>query len=213
MKSAFTLSVASVLAIAMGVSPLATAQPPTKYYPEGTVPTPIEIARTLAGPGFVPKIKLRGLAVPAAAASTPAEFVAAVSTPSTEFPASRATVTTPYASPAASSGVLAIAIPFAFDSARLAPTAAPALDNVAEGFKLLGNNAKIVIEGHTDAAGSAQYNLRLSKQRAQSVKRYLVKNHGLSPRVLVTAGKGQSEPLSGLEKTSKENRRVQFRLG
>ena len=226
MKSSFsitvTVTIASLVALSLGASPLATAAPATRYFAEGAIPTPIEVARAMAGSQFVPKLKMRGLAVPAHSPSEPslpsigAVAIAMTSTPQptvTPAPASTAADKTLTSTRAQSdSGVLAMAIPFSFDSARLAPTAAPALDSVAEGLKLLGENARIVIEGHTDAAGSSGYNLKLSKQRAQSVKRYLVVHHGLLPRTLVTLGKGQSEPLSGLQTTSKENRRVQFRL-
>ena len=224
MKSSFsitvTVTIASLVALSLAASPLATAAAATRYFAEGAIPTPIEVARAMAGAQFVPKLKMRGLAVPA---NSPPESSApsigevtiamASTTQSTSTPARAAADKTVTPTRAGSdSGVLAMAIPFSFDSARLAPTAAPALDSVAEGLKLLGENARIVIEGHTDAAGSSRYNLKLSKQRAQSVKRYLVVHHGILPRTLVTLGKGQSEPLSGLQSTSKENRRVQFRL-
>ena len=225
MKSSFSAAVASLVALSLAASPLATAAAATRYFAEGAIPTPIEVARAMAGPQFVPKLKMRGLAVPAHSPSEPslpslpsigAVAIAMASTPQstvTPAPASTAADKTLTSTRAQSdSGVLAMAIPFSFDSARLAPSAAPALDSVAEGLKLLGENARIVIEGHTDAAGSSGYNLKLSKQRAQSVKRYLVVHHGILPRTLVTLGKGQSEPLSGLQTTSKENRRVQFRL-
>ncbi len=203
----------------------AGAQSNTRYVAEGVVPTPIEVARAMAGNQFKPRVKMRGLAVtantPPTSAAESATMVAIASTstsPSAASPASShaatATVaqTTPSTAPQ-NAGVLAIAIAFSFDSARLAQSANPVLDNVAEGIKLLGNGTSVVIEGHTDATGQSAYNLRLSKQRAQSVKRYLVAQHGISPRSLRTIGKGEREPLSGMTPSARENRRVQFQIG
>jgi outer membrane protein OmpA-like peptidoglycan-associated protein len=198
----------------------AHAQAKTKYYAEGTVPTPLEVARAMAGPNFKPKVKMRGLAI---AANSPMDTVASASidtpaTPSTTFSMGSSAIDVVAKSPAAKAaaadaGVLAMAIPFAFDSAKLAPEASPMLDSVAEGMKLLGDSSRVVIEGHTDAVGNPVYNTRLSRNRAAAVKRYLVATHGISPKALVTQGKGSREPLSGLQPAANENRRVQFRLG
>ncbi len=198
----------------------AHAQAKTKYYAEGAVPTPLEVARAMAGPNFKPKLKTRGLAV---TANSPADSMAMAivdtpATPSTTFSAPSAAIDAITKSPAAKAtatdaGVLAMAIPFAFDSAKLAPEASPMLDSVAEGMKLLGDRSRVVIEGHTDAVGNPVYNTRLSRHRAAAVKRYLVAQHGISPKALVTQGKGSREPLSGLQPAANENRRVQFRLG
>jgi outer membrane protein OmpA-like peptidoglycan-associated protein len=198
-----------------------SAQTNTRYVAEGVVPTPIEVARAMAGNQFKPRVKMRGLAV---AANTPpsiggdAPLVAVASnsaapSPGQSAPTAVANVAAAPAVAPQNAGVLAIAIPFSFDSARLAQTANPVLDNVAEGIKLLGSGTSVVIEGHTDATGQSAYNLRLSKQRAQSVKRYLVAQHGISPRSLRTIGKGEREPLSGMIPTARENRRVQFQIG
>lgn len=53
-------------------------------------------------------------------------------------------------------------------------------------------NYKFYVEGHTDAAGSADYNLKLSDRRAASVVRYLV-NKGIPQGQLVPVGKGESD--------------------
>jgi outer membrane protein OmpA-like peptidoglycan-associated protein len=208
--------------LAASIQPL-SAQTNTRYVAEGVVPTPIEVARAMAGSQFKPRAKMRGLAVPAgaapSAATEPNTMVAIASNSPMPTPSqSGSVVAAPQvaatlASAPQNAGVLAIAIPFSFDSARLAQTANPVLDNVAEGIKLLGAGTPVLIEGHTDASGQSAYNLRLSKQRAQSVKRYLVAQHGISPRSLRTLGKGEHEPLSGMTPTARENRRVQFQIG
>jgi outer membrane protein OmpA-like peptidoglycan-associated protein len=209
-----TILLATALA-AFCVGSFAHAQTKTKYFGEGSIPTPIEVARAMAGSQFTPNLKTRGLAV---AASTPSENIAVAAvtvTPSAQPSSSPSPATSSAAvrSPAADAGILAMAIPFSFDSARLAPEAAPMLDSVAEGIKLLGDGNRVVIEGHTDAVGNPTYNARLSKSRAQSVKRYLIAKHGIRANALLTQGKGSREPLSGMKPIANENRRVQFRLG
>jgi outer membrane protein OmpA-like peptidoglycan-associated protein len=67
---------------------------------------------------------------------------------------------------------------------------------------------KLTIEGHTDAYGSAEYNLELSRHRAVAVMRYLV-GHGIDASRLVAVGKGKTSPMTANPFDSR-NRRVQF---
>jgi outer membrane protein OmpA-like peptidoglycan-associated protein len=106
---------------------------------------------------------------------------------------------------------LALPVQFAFDSARIMPAAHRQLDAVASGIKLAGAGAKMVIEGHTDAIGSAQYNLRLSSERAEAVRTYLITRHGLDPARLRVVGMGKFAPLDKNTPNAPENRRVEFR--
>jgi OOP family OmpA-OmpF porin len=53
---------------------------------------------------------------------------------------------------------------------------------------------RIHITGHTDPTGSAQLNERLSRQRAEAVKRYLV-TKGLPAEKILTEGMGSSMPM------------------
>jgi outer membrane protein OmpA-like peptidoglycan-associated protein len=107
--------------------------------------------------------------------------------------------------------VLSLPIQFAFDSAEILPSARAQLDALAEGVRLLPDTTRVVIEGHTDAAGSDSYNQELSLRRAQSVKRYLVAAHGIEGSRLRAMGLGEYAPLVGLAPHAPENRRVQFR--
>ena len=66
----------------------------------------------------------------------------------------------------------------------------------------------LTIEGHTDAYGSAEYNLELSRHRAVAVMRYLV-GHGIDASRLVAVGKGKTSPMTANPFDSR-NRRVQF---
>lgn len=105
----------------------------------------------------------------------------------------------------------ALPVQFAFDSARILPDATRQLDAVAEGIKLAGPDTEVVIEGHTDAKGSAQYNERLSLRRAESVKEYLVLRHRIAPDRLRTVGMGMNKPFDEANPYAGENRRVEFR--
>ena len=64
------------------------------------------------------------------------------------------------------------------------------------------------IEGHTDSVGSDAYNMRLSVERAETVKAYLSSEFGVDPRRLVIVGKGESEPMGGRAPDDPINRRV-----
>ena len=74
-------------------------------------------------------------------------------------------------------------------------------------------NATFVIEGHSDSFGSPQYNLELSKQRAESVKLWLIENMGVNPARVATRGFGSSKLLVSPAKSVEEqqlNRRVEI---
>ncbi|MCG5502092.1 OmpA family protein [Ectothiorhodospira lacustris] len=68
-----------------------------------------------------------------------------------------------------------------------------------------------IIEGHTDSVGSASANMRLSEQRADSVKRYLVRQ-GVDANRLHAAGRGQDYPVAENNTASgrQQNRRVEI---
>ncbi len=70
----------------------------------------------------------------------------------------------------------------------------------------------IIIVGHTDADGDANSNLKLSLERAASVKQELIQNYGIASSRIQTNGKGESEPIANNDTTSgkSQNRRVEF---
>ena len=78
---------------------------------------------------------------------------------------------------------------------------------------MLSANPKITIEvqGHTDNVGQAAYNQKLSQQRADSVKAYLVRK-GVEGSRLVAKGYGMTQPLvpNTTAPNRALNRRVQF---
>lgn len=70
---------------------------------------------------------------------------------------------------------------------------------------------KVRIEGHTDSRGSDSYNLRLSKARAASVRKYIIAQ-GVNEVRMVSEGYGESQPIAD-NRTSAgraQNRRVEF---
>ena len=109
------------------------------------------------------------------------------------------------------SGGFGFLINFALNSSEILPDSRPYLDQVG---KMMGlpeaKDQKILIEGHTDASGSAGYNKQLSVSRAQAVKEYLIRQHKVSPQQLVTVGKGEYDLLPGRSPLDGMNRRVEF---
>jgi len=57
-------------------------------------------------------------------------------------------------------------------------------------------DTEILVVGHTDSAGAADYNMTLSKNRAQAVSNYLVNNKGISRSRLNTNWFGETKPVS-----------------
>lgn len=105
---------------------------------------------------------------------------------------------------------LMLSIEFEFDSAELTGRARRSLDDVAAAL----NDpqlavAQVTLEGHTDATGSPQYNLRLSRRRAEAVVAYLVRR-GVAGRRLQAAGFGENRPLSAYSPNDDRQRRVEI---
>ena len=100
---------------------------------------------------------------------------------------------------------------FDFDSARLRPETAQLVREIA--VMLQQNpNWTILIAGHTDSTGGADHNMRLSEQRAASVKQALVSN-GVAAGRLQSVGHGMSKPKADNSTLAGRaiNRRVEFR--
>lgn len=107
-------------------------------------------------------------------------------------------------------GRVDLRIPFEFDSARLTRRGARQLDELAIALadkSLSRYNFQLL--GHTDAYGRAGYNQRLSDRRAQAVKDYLVRKHGIAPQRIETMGFGEDNPRNPDDPYAPENRRVE----
>ena len=68
-----------------------------------------------------------------------------------------------------------------------------------------------VIEGHTDNTNTAAYNQKLSEERANSVRQYLINNFGIKASRLTAVGYGLTKPIASnsTEEGKQKNRRVQ----
>jgi len=71
-------------------------------------------------------------------------------------------------------------------------------------------HAHVVVEGHTDSTGSEAVNQRLSEQRAEAVREYMVANNVLPAEDIVAVGRGPSDPLAPNSTAAgrAENRRI-----
>jgi outer membrane protein OmpA-like peptidoglycan-associated protein len=166
-----------------------------RMYGAQEVPKAAEIADILRGESAAPpRMKMRGISLDSAylpkGETKSGEALAQISKPPED--------------------AFALQIQFDFNSAEIQPGAGPQLDAVAEGIKLVPD-ARVVVEGHTDAHGAEPYNESLSLARAQAVKQYLVERHGISPTNLVVEGFGEQAPLANHDPYAPQNRRVQFR--
>jgi len=74
-------------------------------------------------------------------------------------------------------------------------------------------DTNILLEGHTDADGSEEWNLELSRLRAQSVSNFLAANQVLEPRFTIM-GYGESQPVASNDTKPgrAENRRVEVAI-
>jgi len=97
---------------------------------------------------------------------------------------------------------------FAFDSYELAATYNQTLNDLAR-FASKYKQFKIFLDGHTDITGRASYNLRLSKNRANSVRTYL-EGRGLDASNFVIASYGFNKPVA--TNKTKEGRRLNRRV-
>jgi OOP family OmpA-OmpF porin len=103
-------------------------------------------------------------------------------------------------------------ITFEFGKSTLQPASLTFLNEIAA---LMRENTamKIIVNGHTDNVGSAEYNLNLSKTRAMAVHNYLLKC-GIEPRRLTYKYFGMTRPIAGndTEEGRIINRRVEFEI-
>lgn len=83
---------------------------------------------------------------------------------------------------------------FAFDSYELLPESRPELNYLLDILKR-NPEMRIEISGHTDDTGSAEYNLKLSEQRAKAVADYLI-SQGIDSARLKWVGYGKGKPVA-----------------
>jgi len=102
---------------------------------------------------------------------------------------------------------------FATDSAEILPKSFPIVDAVAA--TLMGNPqiTLVEIQGHADERGADDYNLRLTADRAASVRQALIQR-GVSANRLRSAGYGERCPVDPAHNAAawEKNRRVEFKI-
>ncbi len=104
-----------------------------------------------------------------------------------------------------------LTIPFEYDSAAISPKAVPTLVKLGQVLQDPSlHGASFLVGGHTDASGSAEYNIKLSQRRAQAVRDFLVETFGLSSDKLVAVGFGEIQLKVTHDPEASENRRVQL---
>jgi outer membrane protein OmpA-like peptidoglycan-associated protein len=105
---------------------------------------------------------------------------------------------------------LSLLIQFDFNSAQIRPESQQSLMNLAQALKapeLLNSN--FAVEGHTDAKGGSDYNLKLSQQRADAVQKFLAQR-GVASGRLMAVGKGSTQLANSSDPLAAENRRVRI---
>lgn len=103
-------------------------------------------------------------------------------------------------------------IEFASGSHVLSPNSYPLLNQIAEVLKQKPG-AVVEIAGHTDASGRRQLNLTLSRQRAEAIRAYLLRQ-GIDGTRLKAAGYGPDRPIASnnTPQGKQKNRRVEFNV-
>ena len=93
------------------------------------------------------------------------------------------------------------------------------LDVAGRSFKKameMGKPDKWIIEvgGHTDNVGNPQNNVKLSKERAEAIRQYLLQTYGLPPHSVIAHGYGDAQPIVSNDTAAgrEVNRRVVFKV-
>ena len=99
---------------------------------------------------------------------------------------------------------------FDINSSVLRTRALPTLNQIADVLNRYPD-AKVIVTGYTDSTGTEEYNLKLSRRRAESVKNYLI-SRGVDPARITAVGLGESDPIDTNQTAEgrQRNRRVEF---
>ena len=178
-------------------------------------PTTSDFVRTLGAPPAAAPAD-----VPAAAPETNEEGLRMKGTtrglrvnmaPTPSTTSSRSTPSSSQASSQARGPSLNFPVNFEFGSAELTPQAKAVLDELGTALsspELKPYRFRLI--GHTDAVGSDEYNLDLSRRRAISVEQYLQDRYGIAPERVRAIGMGKSQPYNAQNPFDSINRRVEI---
>jgi len=166
-------------------------------------------------PPPAPPAPVAAAPAPAPAAAAPAAAAAAPAAAPSAAPLAIAPAAAIAAAPPQTKQTRAVTIGgdafFATNKATFRQEAQPELEKFAARARNVSSVEAVQITGHTDNTGSADYNQKLSEQRAATVKDFLVKN-GIDPSKITILGKGESTPIA--DNATKEgrakNRRVEI---
>jgi outer membrane protein OmpA-like peptidoglycan-associated protein len=103
-----------------------------------------------------------------------------------------------------------LTIYFALDSAEISEKARPQLDELGKSLAGGLRGQSFTLAGHSDARGTPEYNLSLSKRRAEAVQRYLVERFKVDPDALLAVGFGFEHLKRPDDPMADDNRRVQI---
>jgi outer membrane protein OmpA-like peptidoglycan-associated protein len=104
-----------------------------------------------------------------------------------------------------------IEVYFDFNSAAISPQAMSTLTIMGQALtdpQLAGQ--RFIIGGHTDGKGRADFNLNLSRRRAEAVRKFVIEHYKIEPSRLIARGYGKAQPKNATMPLADENRRVQI---
>jgi len=102
---------------------------------------------------------------------------------------------------------------FETDSAKMGLDSRAVVDEIG-GFMKAYENTVVDIDGNTDATGSRPHNIELSRERAESVKQYLVDKYGFPANRMRTIGNGPDRPVAdnSTPEGREKNRRTDIKV-
>lgn len=223
-----TLASLSLTIILIGMAPLAYADatPDTQSIIDSLKPGKTRSLRNLMVQPAANEVPQPATQPPATSGSSPTGNVSTpapahtveatapakdkVKVPAAPAPAPAVIASPQQTAPADEAPSISLAINFEFNSSRVSASSQSALAHLAAALKSPElSDSHFLIEGHTDAKGSASYNRKLSQQRADEVKRTLVAQ-GVDAGRLKAVGKGADAPANLQDRFAAENRRVRI---
>jgi outer membrane protein OmpA-like peptidoglycan-associated protein len=201
---------------AQAAAPARAAEPDTRTMIEALMPTATRSMRNL-----LVRQKPAEFAADAASAAAPAAAAplasagsaasapeAAAAVGGVESLGTAAAASAPAAVPAGPPPSLSLAIQFEPNSSHVRPESGPVLGSLVAAMQSPElKTSRFVIEGHADASGALAQNQRLSQERADEVRLYLVAL-GVHPARLRAVGKGATQLANVGEPGAAVNRRV-----
>ncbi|MCX7103301.1 MAG: OmpA family protein [Methylobacter sp.] len=106
---------------------------------------------------------------------------------------------------------ISLQITFDYNSSDLRDQTLVQLDPVGRALSSADlRGMKFRVEGHTDTVGSEEFNIELSRRRADAVKLFLMQKYGLAASSIQVEGKGKFDLADSSHPTSEINRRVRI---